>query len=334
MAVPCDNNISCRLCLITGASGGVGRAVAKDLYAQGCGLALTYLNNEEGIEGLVSELDSLWLSLHPPRRALSSTALTAAVAEVSDEGVGALSLGSGPTKSPPKISIHQADVSSPKDLTRVMSELSDYHGKQGPDMLVSCASFHPSDRPKILDELDAVIRTADEDHPSSASPADPAAEQHEPDDLSTLETEIDAGADEWKETMSVNLRSNFILARLVLPHMLSRKWGRIVFITGGEHESIHYQASKAGLAGFMRHLSNRVVSDGVTVNSVSPVFIRETGMLPKDLTETQLREFERMIPAGRLGTPDEVANVVGMFLRTGFMTGQSVVLAGGIRYVG
>ena len=361
MPSPVDNNITGRLCLVVGASGGIGRAVAKDLYAKSVPLALTYLNNEEGIENLVSELDDLWASSHPPPPIRQVSALRPSA---SSSNLHPLLSGSRPSSrpsspspllrssassvngdaperpepiSPPKISIHQADVSSREDLVRVMAEIGDYHGTH-PDMLVSCASYHPPDRPKILDELDCVIRTVDgnNNNKDDADTETTAAISRSLSE-STLSSEHEAHSKqlcEWKEVMSINLRSNFILTRLCLPHMLTQKWGRIVFITGGEHESIHYQSSKAGLAGFMRHLSNRIICDGVTANSVSPVFIKETGMIPASTTDSQIAEFERSIPVGRLGTPSEVANVVRMFLTTGFMTGQSVVLAGGIRYVG
>lgn len=345
MPTPVDNNISGRLCLIVGASGGIGRAVAKDLYPQGVSLALTYLNNEESIRNLVSELDQLWITK-------CSLPMTCKIANMRPSSPSSL-LGSAalPTNSnmmdrlsepsaPPKISIHQADISSREDIERVMTEIADYHDDL-PDILVSAASYHPPDRPNILDELDCVIRTFDIEQ---VNEEDAVKESFTVDDSSVTKTtpsqsdklgsnEPDS-LDEWKEVMNVNLRANFLLARLCLPHMLSQKWGRLVFITGGEHESIHYQSSKAGLAGFMRHLSNQIISDGITVNSVSPVFINETGMVPLGLSESQVAKFEKQIPAGRLGTPSEVANVVHMFLSTGFLTGQSIVLAGGIRYVG
>ena len=79
----------------------------------------------------------------------------------------------------------------------------------------------------------------------------------------------------------------------------------------------------------MKNLSTRLAEYGITVNDVSPAMIGETGMIPHGQIVPGL---EQSIPLGRLGYPDEVANVVEMFAKTGYMTGQSVVLAGGLNH--
>ena len=90
----------------------------------------------------------------------------------------------------------------------------------------------------------------------------------------------------WNATLAVNLTAPFLLAQQVLPGMIERKFGRILFIssvaaiTGGV-VGAHYAASKAGLHGLMHHLAPRVASDGVTVNSLAPALVGATNMFPR-----------------------------------------------------
>ena len=79
----------------------------------------------------------------------------------------------------------------------------------------------------------------------------------------------------------------------------------------------------------MKNLSTRLAEFNITVNDVSPAMIGETGMIPNGDTVPGLVDS---IPLGRLGTPAECGNVVVMFATTGYMTGQSVVLAGGLNH--
>ena len=79
----------------------------------------------------------------------------------------------------------------------------------------------------------------------------------------------------------------------------------------------------------MKNLSSRLAPYNITVNDVSPAMIGETGLIPSGDTVPGLVDS---IPLGRLGTPKEVANVVTMFCETGYMTGQSVLLAGGLNH--
>lgn len=77
----------------------------------------------------------------------------------------------------------------------------------------------------------------------------------------------------------------------------------------------------------MKNLSTRLIEFGITVNDVAPAMIGNTGMLPN------VGHVGGMdLPLGRLGEPEEVASVVEMFCKTGYATGQSVILAGGINH--
>jgi 3-oxoacyl-[acyl-carrier protein] reductase len=135
---------------------------------------------------------------------------------------------------------------------------------------------------------------------------------------------------DWDDHIAVNLTAPFLLARRVAPGMSSRGFGRILFVssvaafTGGV-VGPHYAASKAGLHGLTHWLATRLASDGVTVNAIAPALIEGTGMLPGGSDELRAR-----IPVGRLGTPDEVADLALAVLRNGYLTNQVLTVDGGI----
>jgi 3-oxoacyl-[acyl-carrier protein] reductase len=140
--------------------------------------------------------------------------------------------------------------------------------------------------------------------------------------------EVDAAA--WDEMLAINLRGPFLLARRVVPGMRSRRFGRVLFMSSvagftGGIVGPHYAASKAGLHGLTHHLASRTAPDGVTVNALAPALIEDTNMLPGPASE-----LSRRIPAGRLGRPEEVADLALAILRNGYMTNQVVSLDGGM----
>ena len=140
--------------------------------------------------------------------------------------------------------------------------------------------------------------------------------------------EVDAEA--FDETIAVNLRAPFLLARRVLPGMRERGFGRILFtssvaaLTGGI-VGPHYASSKAGLHGLTHFLAPRVAADGVTVNAIAPALIEDTAMLPGDPGE-----LTKGVPVARLGKPAEVADLALAMLRNGYLTSKVVTLDGGI----
>jgi 3-oxoacyl-[acyl-carrier protein] reductase len=140
--------------------------------------------------------------------------------------------------------------------------------------------------------------------------------------------DVDAAA--FDETLAVNLRAPFLLARRVLPGMRERRFGRILFtssvagLTGGIIGP-HYAASKSGLHGLTHHLATRVAADGVTVNAIAPALIEDTGMLPGDPGELAKR-----VPVQRLGTPGEVADLMLAILSNGYVTNQVISIDGGM----
>lgn len=140
--------------------------------------------------------------------------------------------------------------------------------------------------------------------------------------------EIDADA--FDETLAINLRAPYVLARRVLPGMRQRRFGRVLFtssvaaFTGGI-VGPHYASSKAALNGLTHFLASRVAGDGVTVNAIAPALIEETRMLPRDPGG-----LARSIPVGRLGRPEEVADLALAILRNGYLTNQVISLDGGM----
>lgn len=137
------------------------------------------------------------------------------------------------------------------------------------------------------------------------------------------------GAD-WNGHIAVNLTAPFALARRIAPGMESRGFGRILFVssvaafTGGV-VGPHYAASKAGLHGLTHWLASRLAGHGVTVNAIAPALIERTGMLP-----ASTEELRRLIPVGRMGTPEEVADLAVAVLRNGYVTNQVVGIDGGL----
>jgi 3-oxoacyl-[acyl-carrier protein] reductase len=135
---------------------------------------------------------------------------------------------------------------------------------------------------------------------------------------------------EFDQTIAVNLKSAFLCTQAVLPAMRARKWGRIVNISSGAARGagaigVHYNASKAGMEGLTRGYAARVVKDGITVNAVAPSLI-ETDMM------RGRTDLARNIPLGRMGQADEVAQAVAMVIGNSYMTGQTIVLNGGLAF--
>jgi 3-oxoacyl-[acyl-carrier protein] reductase len=143
--------------------------------------------------------------------------------------------------------------------------------------------------------------------------------------LDEIETE------EWDRLHAVNLRAPFLLARRVLPGMERRGFGRIVLLSSvaaytGGIIGAHYASSKAGLHGLAHSISQQAAARGVTANVVAPALI-DSEMLPAD-PAARVRLAESL-PVGRLGTAEEVADLIAAVVRNGFLTNQSILIDGG-----
>lgn len=144
--------------------------------------------------------------------------------------------------------------------------------------------------------------------------------------------------EDWEQVLKVNLESYFRLSRAALKGMMKRRWGRIVGITSvvgvtGNPGQANYAASKAGMIGFTKAMAQEVASRNVTANCVAPGFIASP--MTDVLNETQRETILRNIPAGRLGTGDEIASAC-VFLASeeaGYVTGQTLHVNGGMAMI-
>ncbi len=141
--------------------------------------------------------------------------------------------------------------------------------------------------------------------------------------------------EDWRRVVDVNLTGGFIMARLALPLMLKQKYGRIIFITSpmgrmGFPGQANYAASKAGQIGLARSLCKEVAKRKITVNCVSPGFIATDFI--GDLGEAQVKEYKKMVPAGRFGKPEEVAAAVLFLLsdQAAYINGAVLDITGGL----
>ncbi|WP_299928224.1 3-oxoacyl-[acyl-carrier-protein] reductase [uncultured Pelagimonas sp.] len=141
--------------------------------------------------------------------------------------------------------------------------------------------------------------------------------------------------DEWASVVEVNMTATFRLCKGVMRGMMKARWGRIVNISSvvgatGNPGQGNYAAAKAGVIGMSKSLAYEVASRGITVNAVAPGFI-ETAMTDK-LTDDQKSGILTQVPAGRMGTPEEIAAAV-LYLSSkeaSYTTGATLHVNGGM----
>ena len=140
---------------------------------------------------------------------------------------------------------------------------------------------------------------------------------------------------EWEDVLNVNLNSTFTILKLITKGMVKRKYGRIINIssvvgvTGGAGQ-VNYSASKAGLIGLTKSLSQEIATRNITVNCIAPGFI-ETPMTEK-LDDKRKDAIINSIPMNRIGTPKDLSSAV-IFLasrESSYITGQTIHINGGL----
>ena len=141
--------------------------------------------------------------------------------------------------------------------------------------------------------------------------------------------------EDWHAVIDTNLNSMFNVTKQVVPGMVEKGWGRIVQISSvngekGQAGQTNYSAAKAGMHGFTMALAREVARKGVTVNSISPGYIRTamTAAIPEEVQQQVLA----MVPTGRIGEPADVARAV-VFLcaqDAGYLTGVNLPVNGGL----
>ena len=141
--------------------------------------------------------------------------------------------------------------------------------------------------------------------------------------------------EDWNAVMNTNLNSLFCVTKQVVDDMATQGWGRIVNISSvngqkGQLGQTNYSTAKAGIHGFTMALAQELASKGVTVNTVSPGYIG-TDMV-RAIREDVLEKIVNTIPVKRLGTPEEIAAMVGWLASddAGFATGADFSLNGGL----
>ncbi|MGO9572138.1 MAG: SDR family NAD(P)-dependent oxidoreductase [Desulfomonilaceae bacterium] len=133
----------------------------------------------------------------------------------------------------------------------------------------------------------------------------------------------------WDEVLAVNLESQFLLIQAVLPVMRTNRWGRIINLSSvaaqvGGVVGPHYAASKAGILGLTHYFAALLTKEGITVNAIAPALINT------EMVTSNPKARPELIPIGRFGTPEEVAEVAMMLARNGYITGQTINVDGGL----
>lgn len=140
---------------------------------------------------------------------------------------------------------------------------------------------------------------------------------------------------DWDDVIATNLTGTFLLTQAVLSSMMKSRWGRIISISSvvgetGQAGQANYAASKAGLIGFTKSLAREMASRNVTANVVAPGMI-ETAMTAV-LDEKQKAAMMQIIPLGRAGTDQEIANAVAFLAseKASYITGHTLDVNGGM----
>jgi len=145
----------------------------------------------------------------------------------------------------------------------------------------------------------------------------------------------DMPAEEWRRVLAVNLTGAFLVSQACLPPLRARRWGRIIMLTSqaarakSQIAGAAYAAAKTGLMGFARSLAVECGPDGITVNSIAPGRI-DTPMA-RGTTDAANAAFVAQVPMGRIGTPEDVAEVAAFLVSdaAGYLSGATIDVGGG-----
>lgn len=146
--------------------------------------------------------------------------------------------------------------------------------------------------------------------------------------------------EKWDLTFDIDLKGIFRLVRAAAPGMRARKSGSIIALSSimgiayGWDEHVHYSAAKSGVIGLVRGLAVELARDGVRVNGIAPGYIRTAQLLSEEnsLGPAGAEKAAEFIPMGRLGTPEDIADVIAFLASKDarYMTGQVLVVDGGL----
>jgi 3-oxoacyl-[acyl-carrier protein] reductase len=149
--------------------------------------------------------------------------------------------------------------------------------------------------------------------------------------IATTHSIEDITEKDWNDTIATNLTSAFLMIQAVLPGMRVGKWGRIISLSSvaaqiGGVVGPHYAASKAGILGLTHYYAVYLAKEGITVNAIAP------GPVSTDMVAGIANLKPNLVPVGRFGTAEEIAEVALMLVRNGYITGQTINVNGG-RYL-
>lgn len=139
----------------------------------------------------------------------------------------------------------------------------------------------------------------------------------------------------WHKVININLNANYLIIKNFLTNMIKFKWGRIVNIGSimadtGNFGQTNYSASKAGLVGFSKSLAREIAKKGITVNIVSPGFIKTN--MTKSLNNKCTVKIKNVIPQNKLGKPKDIAYVIIFLIsnNASYITGETINVNGGL----
>jgi len=140
---------------------------------------------------------------------------------------------------------------------------------------------------------------------------------------------------DWESVIAINLTGTFLVTKAIMRDMIKQRYGRIVNIASvvgliGNPGQANYAASKAGIIGFTKSCAKELAGRNITVNAIAPGFI-ETKMT-EVLSDEIKQYYLKLIPMGKFGLPEDVANLV-LFLasdQSSYITGQVICLDGGM----
>jgi 3-oxoacyl-[acyl-carrier protein] reductase len=133
---------------------------------------------------------------------------------------------------------------------------------------------------------------------------------------------------DWDELLAINLKSYFLVTQAVLTEMRQRRWGRIINLSSvaaqtGGIVGPHYAASKAGIIGLTHSYAALLAKEGIMVNAIAPALVKT------EMVTANPRARADLIPVGRFGEVEEVADAAPMLAQNGYITGQTINVNGG-----
>lgn len=143
---------------------------------------------------------------------------------------------------------------------------------------------------------------------------------------------------DWDRMFEINTKGTFVVTQIVLPDMKAAKWGRVINISSssaqtGSVEQVHYSASKGAVVAMTRSLAQALGPYGITVNNVPPGAVMQTIMSEanKHRFQISMDQLVKIIPVGRTGVPDDIANAVAWLASedSSYVSGQTIGVNGG-----